>query len=145
MEAVTVTDIAVLVGCIALQFALDAPDAVRSLALLEPPVLTAVTDLSKGGQALRESAQRWQQGDRSGAIDVFMQGVVDPGYQEFFEDAWPDGIQELIDGASTFFMTDQPSLQGWKFTAAEALRVTQPVLLVIGDGSDRVNPIRSQV
>ncbi len=42
-------------------------------------------------------------------------------------------------------MTDQPSLQGWKFTAAEALRVTQPVLLVIGDGSDRVNPIRSQV
>jgi pimeloyl-ACP methyl ester carboxylesterase len=32
-------------GCIALQLALDAPDAVRSLALLEPPVLTAVFGL----------------------------------------------------------------------------------------------------
>lgn len=132
-------------GCIALQLALDAPDAVRSLVLLEPPVLTAVKDLSKGGQALRESAQRWQQGDRSGAIDVFMRGAVDPGYQKFFEDRWPAGMQDLIDGASAFFMTDQPSLQGWKFTAAEAHRITQPVLLVIGDGSDRVNPIRSQV
>jgi pimeloyl-ACP methyl ester carboxylesterase len=33
-------------GCIALQAALDAPDAVASLALLEPPVMAAVTDPS---------------------------------------------------------------------------------------------------
>jgi pimeloyl-ACP methyl ester carboxylesterase len=131
-------------GCIALQLALDAPDAVKSLALLEPPVMSAVTDLS-GMQALREAGRRWQQGDTEGAVDLFMKGMVDPDYRKFFEDASPNGIQEVLDGAKAFFTTDQPAVQAWKFSAAQAARVIQPVLLVIGDGSDRVNPIRSQV
>lgn len=131
-------------GCIALQLALDAPDAVTSLALLEPPVMSAVTDLS-GMQALREAGPRWQQGDARGAVDLFMKGMVDPDYQKFFEDTSPDGIQEVLDGATAFFTTDQPAVQAWKFSAAHAARIKQPVLLVIGEGSDRVNPIRSQV
>jgi pimeloyl-ACP methyl ester carboxylesterase len=131
-------------GCFALQMALDAPDAVKSLALLEPPVMSAVTDLS-GMQALREAGPRWQQGDTEGAVDLFMNGMVDPDYRKFFEDRSPDGIQEVVDGANAFFTTDQPAVQAWKFSAAQAARITQPVLLVIGDGSDRVNPIRSQV
>lgn len=131
-------------GCFALQLALDAPDAVRSLALLEPPVMSAVTDLG-GMQALREAGPRWQQGDTKGAVDVFMKGMVDPDYQKFFEDTSPNGIQEVLDGAKAFFTTDQPAVQAWKFTAAQAARITQPVLMVIGGGSDRVNPIRSQV
>ena len=52
---------------------------------------------------------------------------------------------ELPRGGKPFFEIDQPSVQAWQFGAAEAARITQPVLLVIGDGSDRVNPIRSQV
>jgi pimeloyl-ACP methyl ester carboxylesterase len=131
-------------GCIALQLALDAPDAVRSLALLEPPVMSAVTDL-RGMHALREAGPRWQQGDARGAVDLFMKGMVDPDYQKFFEDTSPHGIQELLDGATAFFTTDQAAVQAWKFTAAHAARIKQPVLLVIGDGSARVNPIRSQV
>jgi len=105
-------------GCSALQFALDAPDAVRSLALLEPPVLTAVSDRA-GARVIGESGQRWQRGDAAGAIDLFMKGVVDPGYQKFFEDVWPDGVHELVRGAKTFFEVDQPSVQGWKFSAPE--------------------------
>jgi pimeloyl-ACP methyl ester carboxylesterase len=131
-------------GCIALQLALDAPDAVTSLALLEPPVMSAVTDLS-GMQALREAGLRWQLGDTQGAVDLFMKSMVDPNYRKFLEDRSPDGIQEVLDGAKAFFTTDQPAVQAWKFSAAQAARITQPVLLVIGDGSDRVNPIRSQV
>jgi pimeloyl-ACP methyl ester carboxylesterase len=131
-------------GCFALQLALDAPDAVRSLALLEPPVMSAVTDLT-GMQALREAGPRWQQGDTEGAVDLFMKGMVDPDYRKFFEDTSPDGLQEVLDGAKAFFTTDQPAVQAWKFSAAQAARITQPVLLVIGDGSERVNPIRSQV
>lgn len=131
-------------GCFALQMALDAPDAVKSLALLEPPVMSAVTDLS-GMQALREAGPRWQQGDTKGAVDLFMKGMVDPEYQKFFEDTSPHGIQEVLDGTKAFFTTDQPAVQAWKFSAAQAAQITQPVLLVIGDGSERVNPIRSQV
>lgn len=131
-------------GCIALQLALDAPEAVASLGLLEPPVLSAVTDPS-GTRVIREAGQKWQQGDENGAFDLFMTGAVDPSYRKFFEDEWPEGLGEALRGASPFFTTDQPSVQAWKFTAAEAARITHPVLLVIGDGSDRVNPIRSQV
>jgi pimeloyl-ACP methyl ester carboxylesterase len=131
-------------GCIALQLALDAPDAVASLVLLEPPVLTAVTDRA-GARVIGESAQRWQQGDSAGALDLFMKGVVDPDYQKFFDEIWPAGKDELARGGKPFFETDQPSNQAWQFGAAEAARIAQPVLLVIGDGSDRVNPFRSQV
>jgi len=131
-------------ACIALQLALDAPDVVASLALLEPPVLTAVRDRA-GARVIGEAAQRWQGGDAAGAVDLFMKGVVDPGYQKFFEEVWPAGVEELPRGAKPFFETDQPSVQAWQFSPAEAARITHPALLVIGDGSDRVNPIRSQV
>ena len=131
-------------ACIALQLALDAPEAVASLALLEPPVLTAVADRA-GAQVIGESAQRWQRGDSAGALDLFMKGVVDPEYQKFFEERWPAGKAELPRGGKPFFQTDQPSVQAWQFGAVEAARITQPVLLVIGEHSDRVNPIRAQV
>ena len=131
-------------ACIALQLALDAPKAVASLALIEPPVLTAVTDRA-GARVIGESAQRWQRGDSTGALDLFMKGVVDPDYQKFFEEAWPPGREELSRGGRAFFEIDQPAVQAWQFGAAEAARITQPALLVVGDGSDRVNPIRAQV
>jgi pimeloyl-ACP methyl ester carboxylesterase len=131
-------------GCVALQLARDAPGAVVSLALLEPPVLNAVTDRA-GARVIGESAQLWQRGDTAGALHLFMTGVVDPDYQMFFKDVWPAGAEELVHGGKPFFETDQPSVQAWRFDAANAARITQPALLVIGDGSDRVNPIRSQV
>ena len=131
-------------ACIALQLALDAPEAVESLALIEPPVLTAVTDRA-GARVIGESAQRWQRGDSAGALDLFMKGVVDPDYQKFFDEVWPAGREELSRGGRAFFEIDQPAVQAWQFGAAEAARITQPALLVIGDGSDRVNPIRAQV
>jgi len=58
-----------------------------------------------------------------------MKGMVDPDYRKFFEDTSPDGIQEVLDGAKAFFTTDQPAVQAWKFSAAQAARITQPVLL----------------
>lgn len=132
-------------ACIALQVALDASDAVASLALLEPPVFAAVTDPSKTVAVLRESGELWRQHDNPGALDAFMRGVVDPDYRQVLEDRLPDGLAEALRGTDAFFSIDQPSTQAWKFGQTDAARIAQPVLLVIGDRSNRVTPIREQI
>ena len=43
--------------------------------------------------------------------------------------------------ADTFFETEWPALLEWQFGPAEAARITQPVLLVLGADSDAVTPM----
>lgn len=56
-------------GPVALQLALDAPEVVVSVALLEPPLQT----LAPSGPYAREAVGRFQAGDRAGAVDTFLQ------------------------------------------------------------------------
>ena len=132
-------------ACIALQTVLESAAEVASLALLEPPVMSAATDPSATIAALRATAERWQKGDVAGALDAFMRGMVDPDYEEVLGRVLPDGRADALRGTPAFFTTDQHSVQSWKFGAADAARIKQPVLLVLGDRSALVNPIRRQV
>ena len=132
-------------ACIALQVALDASDAVASLVLLEPPVFAALTDPSKALAVLRESARLSQQRDTQGALDVFMRGLVDPDYRQVLADRLPDGMAEALRGTDAFFGIDQPSVQRWTFGQTDAARIAQPVMVVMGDRSPLVNPMREQI
>ena len=67
---------------VALKLALDAPDAVHTLALMEAaPAPPAATDPS--GSSARNvvlaALQRYQAGDKAGAVDIFFCGVFGPG------------------------------------------------------------------
>jgi pimeloyl-ACP methyl ester carboxylesterase len=133
-------------ACIALQVALQEPEAVASIALLEPPVMTALADPSPALTVLRASAARWKGGDLPGAMDTFMRGIVDPDYERVLDRVlglgWRD---DALKGTDAFFQTDQPAVQTWRFEKAEAARVRQPALLFLGENSTRVNAIRDPV
>jgi pimeloyl-ACP methyl ester carboxylesterase len=132
-------------ACIALEAALQAPEMVASVALLEPPVMAATIDPSLALSVLRASAALWKQGDVAGAMDTFMRGIVDPDYERVLDGVLGMWRQDALTGTDAFFRSDQPAMQAWRFDQPEAARVRQPAILFLGENSTRVNPIREPI
>jgi pimeloyl-ACP methyl ester carboxylesterase len=127
-------------GNIALQLALDGPDVVQSLAILEPALMTvpaAATSRVFVGKAL----EQYRNGDPSGAIDMFLSGTCGPGYGEAINRSLPGALSRYAADAATFFEQELPALQQWSFGRDEAARVVQPVLAVVGEKSLKMDPI----
>jgi pimeloyl-ACP methyl ester carboxylesterase len=127
-------------GNIALQLALDAPDVVQSLAVLEPALMSvpsAATSRAFVGTAL----QLYRAGDKPGAIDTFLGGACGPDYRAVLDRVLPGAFDQHVADADTFFEQEFPALQQWSFGREDATRVTQPVLAVVGALSLERNPI----
>jgi pimeloyl-ACP methyl ester carboxylesterase len=123
-------------GAIALQLALDAPEAVRSLSLLEPALL----DVPSGpqiGEMLGGIVEIYETGDKATAVDSFLQAVCGKDYRSAVDDA---GFEQAVADADTFFAVELPALEEWTFTQEEAARISQPVLAVLGADSNAVLP-----
>jgi len=134
-------------GNIALQLALDAPDVVRSLSLLEPALLAAPSG-PQGAAVIGSSTdlgavmQLYAAGDKAGALGAFMRGVSGPDYHVILEQSLPDGaFEQAVADADTFFGQELPAVRQWPFTREDASRVTQPVLAVIGAKSTEVSSV----
>jgi len=118
-------------GCIALQFALDVPDIVRSLALLEPALL-AVPSPPDVPRAL----ELYQSGDAPSAVETFLRATCGPDACSVLEKVIPGAAQQALADAETFFGHELPALRRWSFGPHEARRIQQPVLAVLGEHSD---------
>jgi pimeloyl-ACP methyl ester carboxylesterase len=126
-------------GVIALQLALDAPDAVHSLALLEP-ALFMVPSAPQFMDAMGPVLQMYEAGNKTGAVDCFLQTVVGAEYRSVLDRMLPGGFAQAVADADTFFRMELPALEQWSFTPAEAGRITQPVLAVLGADSHTLWP-----
>ena len=126
-------------ACMALQLALDFPDSVQSLALLETALL-AVPSRPFAGEAM----QQYRAGDKAGAVDIWMRGVCGENYRAVLDDVLPDAFDQAVADADTFFGQELPSLREWKFDQEEAKRITHPALVVGGEKSKEVNPTFDQ-
>jgi pimeloyl-ACP methyl ester carboxylesterase len=119
---------------ITMQWALDAPTEVQSLALLEPPLLAATPSgpaFWDGVAAVRQGM--YDHGDKVGATDAFLTSVIGAEYRQVIAQFLPPGAFELaVADLDTFFQIELPALQQWRFTAEEAVRIRQPVLAVVG-------------
>jgi pimeloyl-ACP methyl ester carboxylesterase len=127
-------------GIVALQLALDAPDAVHSLALLEP-ALYSVPSVETSRRFVGTAVQLYRAGDKAGAIDTFLRGVCGPGYRAVLDRALPDAFDQHVADADTFFSQEMPALQQWAFTQQDARRIIQPALAVVGTRSLKLDPI----
>ena len=127
-------------GNMALQLALDAPDMVHSLALLEPALLAVPSGPQVAKAVLVPALERYRAGDKAGAVDTFMRGVSGPAYRTVLEKALPGAFDQAVADADTFFGQELPALRQWSFTREDARRITQPVLAVLGAKSDDVRP-----
>jgi pimeloyl-ACP methyl ester carboxylesterase len=121
-------------GAIALQLALDSPDLVHSLALLEPALMVGAS--AQGYRAaLGRGSERYREVGAATVVDEFLE-ARSPGYRAALDRVLPGGFAQAVADAGTWFERELPGLLDWRFGEAEARRVGQPVLSVLGGESD---------
>jgi pimeloyl-ACP methyl ester carboxylesterase len=126
-------------GAVALQLALDAPDIVHSLALLEPAL--AVGESAQGYRdAIARGEQRYRELGAAVVVDEFLQARFGTAYRVGLDHVLPGAFAQAVTDAGTTFEQEMPGLREWSFAEAQARRITQPVLAVLGSDSDALWP-----
>lgn len=131
-------------GMIALQLALDAPEAVHTLALLESarPAMPGGPEAEFVTAVAGPALELYGRGDKAGAVDVWMRGVCGPAYRAVVERALPGGaFDQAVADADTFFGQELPAVRQWSFTREDAGRVTQPALAALGAKTPEAAPV----
>jgi pimeloyl-ACP methyl ester carboxylesterase len=126
-------------GVVGLQIAMDAPELVHTLALLEPALMVGAS-----AQAYRESLirgeQRYREVGAAVVVDEFLEARFGAGYRPPLEQMLPGAFDQAVYDAANAFDEELPGLLDWSFGEPEARRTTQPVLAVIGGDSYALSP-----
>jgi pimeloyl-ACP methyl ester carboxylesterase len=119
---------------IAAQLALDHPQKVHTLTLLEPTLVS----LPLGGAFLKAAGpvfQAYESGDHAGAFAMFVSaasGLDWEACRALLEERIPGAVTQSIKDADTFFGIELPALTEWTFGPEQAAAIRRPVLSVIG-------------
>jgi pimeloyl-ACP methyl ester carboxylesterase len=125
-------------GAIALQLALDAPEVVRSLVLLEPALMVGASAPAYR-ESLARGIERYRDVGAATVVDKFLE-ARSPGYRSTLDRTLPGAFAQAVADAGTTFEVELPALSAWVFGEAAARRIGQPVLTVLGGGSDALSP-----
>ena len=118
-------------GVIALQLALDRPEAVHSLALLEPALVGVVPNSAEFMGQIATVTDTYHKGDRRGALEGFFLQVAGPDWRRSF-DALPGSLEMAMADLDNLFRVEIPAMGEWRFTREDAGRIDQPILAVVG-------------
>jgi pimeloyl-ACP methyl ester carboxylesterase len=133
---------------IGFQLALDFPDVVQTVVSMEAarPFPATAVQATFRKEFAEPAVELYRSGDKEGAIDRFFCGVFGPDYRGRLERGLPGGFDQAVSDADTFFTQELPALfQTWTFTEAEARRITQPVLAVLGEHTAPTFPERRKL
>ena len=124
-------------AAVGVQLALDEPDRVATLALLELSIFTVPS-----GQAFLEAAtpalDAYASGDHEAALALFLSAVSGldwPACQALLDERVPGAVPQAIKDADTFFGVELPGLIHWAFSAEQAAAIRQPVLSMLGSNT----------
>jgi pimeloyl-ACP methyl ester carboxylesterase len=125
---------------VALQLALDRPEVVQTLALLEPWVTAAPS-----APAFFEQAGPPMEAYSAGEKETAMAGLISLASglewetsRAVIDDYVPGSVAQAIKDADTFCGVDLPALSAWEFGSEDAAAVSKPVLSVLGADSGRL-------
>jgi pimeloyl-ACP methyl ester carboxylesterase len=121
-------------GDVALQLALETPSVVHSLALLEPGLMVGAS-AQDYRESLARGSERYREAGAVVVVDEFLQSRW-PGYRATLERVLPGAFAQAVADAGTWFEYELPGQLGWRFGEAEARRIRQPTLSVLGGESD---------
>lgn len=117
---------------VAMQFACEYPEFVKSMVLIEPPLMS-VPSAAEHGQRVAGAASRYAEGDVAGAVDEFMQIISDPSWREVLEGQIPAGAEQAVRHAATFFEFELPGIGAWQCDIEKRRSFPEPVLFLQGD------------
>jgi pimeloyl-ACP methyl ester carboxylesterase len=121
-------------GDVALHLALDAPSVVHSLALLEPGLMVGAS-AQDYRESLARGVERYREAGAEVVVDEFLQARW-PGYRATLDRVLPGAFDQAVADAETWFEREASGQLGWRFGEAEARRISQPTLSVLGGESD---------
>lgn len=133
---------------IALQLALDAPEAVHTVVSMDAARPAPQTEVQAAfvRDYVEPAVERYRAGDRKAAVDTFFCGVFGPDYPDALEHGLPGAFDQAVSDADTFFTQELPALwQRWSFMEEDARRIVQPVLAVVGEHSAPTFPERREL
>ena len=135
-------------GVIGVQLALDAPDSVHSLALMEPALMSAIAkvegagrpDAAQNQQQFIAGMQRVQQiyetGDRRAALTAFLETRAGEAFRGVLDWLQTTGeFDQAVKDADTFLLVEMPAAYAWNFTPEDAKRIKQPLVSILGSHS----------
>ena len=124
-------------AAVAAQLALDHPETVHTLLLLELSLLSVPS-----GEAFLNRAEpafeAYARGDHAGALAIFtsaVSGLDWPTCRAVLEGRMPGSVEQAIGDADTFFGIELPALTEWAFDAEQAAAIRRPVLSMMGTGT----------
>lgn len=121
-------------GAVALQLALDRPELVASLALLEPAVRSATAN-AQPPEALLQAAARYGAGDHGGAMDTLFDYALGNDWRITSEQMTPGSVAQADADVANTFEVEMPAMLQWQFGVEQAAAINAPVLYVVGGDS----------
>jgi pimeloyl-ACP methyl ester carboxylesterase len=114
-------------GSVAMQLALDAPELVHSLVVMEAPIFDAAAPPA----SFERLSETYRAGDKEGAMSTFSQMSYGPEWRTLASRV-PGGPDQVMRDADTVFTTEVPAMVYWGFGKEQAARITQPIVYVTG-------------
>ncbi len=119
-------------AAVALELALDFPNLVSSLVLMELGLDAAPSAGTFRTETARALA-RYERGENAAAVDDLLAALGGPDYRRVAESALPQlPILTAVRDAETVFVRELPALGIWEMSQSLASRLSPPVLLVTG-------------
>ena len=119
---------------IALELAVRHPSRPRSLALLEPALLSCPAG-AMFMDVMAPLIARYEAGDPAAAVDGFLALIGSDDWRATIERAVPGGVDQAESDAATFFESELPVAAAWTFGPDRATDVGCTVLSVLGTAS----------
>ena len=125
-------------GVIAMELARQAPERVRSLVLLEPPMMAvpAAEDLL---EVIGQAGAHFEAGEPDRAVDAFLSRLTRPDWQELMANAVPGSVEQALGNAGTFFETEAPGVGYFELNRYRAEQIRAPALYVLGTESSAIS------
>ena len=128
---------------IALQLALDFPDVVHTLALMEPA--RPIPPTKEQEEFIRDfvapAVERYRAGTRPAPSPRSREESSNPP----LERRLPAVFAQAVADADAFFAQELPALQSWSFTQEDASRIRQPALAIRGENTAPTFPERIEL
>ena len=115
-------------GCVTLQLALDSPELAHSLVVMEPPIFNP-----DGPSPFAKLEETYRSGDKLGAMNTFSTMSYGAEWRTLASRV-PGGPAQVEKDADTVFQSEAPAMVKWRFGAAEAARITKPIIYLTGGG-----------
>jgi 3-oxoadipate enol-lactonase len=121
-------------AAVALELAIRRPANVASLGLLEPSLLTvpAADGFFAAAKPAFDAYAAGRYEDAFAAFMTIVSGLEWPACRELLDRRIPGCVAQSVKDADTFFGVELPALMKWRLDEADAKRIQQPALSILG-------------